>query len=43
MMLIRGRDVAMIFADMRLPGVMDLIDLARLIPQAVERFGPKAD
>src|SRR5262245_7117897 len=28
-MLIRGRDVAMIFADIRLPGVMDGIDLAR--------------
>src|SRR6516162_283222 len=27
-MLIRGRDVAMIFADIRLPGVMDGIDLA---------------
>jgi len=29
MMLIRGRDIAMIFADIRLPGVMDGIDLAR--------------
>src|SRR5262249_52598252 len=28
-MLIRGRDIAMIFADIRLPGVMDGIDLAR--------------
>jgi DNA-binding NtrC family response regulator len=28
-MLIRGREVAMIFADIRLPGVMDGIDLAR--------------
>jgi CheY-like chemotaxis protein len=28
-MLIRGRDVAMIFADIRLPGAMDGIDLAR--------------
>ncbi len=28
-MLIRGRDVAMIFADVRLPGAMDGIDLAR--------------
>ena len=28
-MPIRGRDVAMIFADIRLPGVMDGIDLAR--------------
>jgi CheY-like chemotaxis protein len=28
-MLIRGRDVAMIFSDIRLPGVMDGIDLAR--------------
>jgi DNA-binding NtrC family response regulator len=28
-MLIRGRDVAMIFADIRLRGVMDGIDLAR--------------
>jgi DNA-binding NtrC family response regulator len=28
-MLIRGRDVAMIFADVRLRGVMDGIDLAR--------------
>lgn len=28
-MLIRGRDVALIFADIRLPGVMDGIDLAR--------------
>ncbi|HVI61895.1 MAG TPA: response regulator [Bradyrhizobium sp.] len=28
-MLIRGQDVAMIFADIRLPGVMDGIDLAR--------------
>jgi len=27
-MLIRGRDIAMIFADIRLPGVMDGIDLA---------------
>jgi CheY-like chemotaxis protein len=27
-LLIRGRDVAMIFADIRLPGVMDGIDLA---------------
>ena len=29
MMLIRRRDIAMIFADIRLPGVMDGIDLAR--------------
>ena len=28
-MLIRGRDIAMIFADIRLPGVMDGLDLAR--------------
>src|SRR5262249_12030012 len=28
-MLIHGRDVAMIFADIRLPGAMDGIDLAR--------------
>ena len=28
-MLISGRDVALIFADIRLPGVMDGIDLAR--------------
>jgi CheY-like chemotaxis protein len=28
-MLIRGRDVVMIFADVRLPGVMDGLDLAR--------------
>ena len=28
-MLIRGRDIIMIFADIRLPGVMDGIDLAR--------------
>jgi CheY-like chemotaxis protein len=28
-MLLRGRDVAMIFADIRLSGVMDGIDLAR--------------
>src|SRR2546427_12850338 len=28
-MLIRGRDIAMIFADIRLPGAMDGIDLAR--------------
>jgi CheY-like chemotaxis protein len=28
-MLIRGRDVAMVFADIRLPGAMDGIDLAR--------------
>src|SRR6266481_1633396 len=28
-MLIRGRDVTMIFADIRLPGVMDGVDLAR--------------
>jgi DNA-binding NtrC family response regulator len=28
-MLIGGRDVAMIFADIRLPGVMDGLDLAR--------------
>jgi CheY-like chemotaxis protein len=28
-MLIGGRDVAMIFADIRLPGVMDGVDLAR--------------
>jgi CheY-like chemotaxis protein len=27
-MLIRGRDIAMIFADIKLPGVMDGIDLA---------------
>ena len=27
-MLMRGRDIAMIFADVRLPGVMDGIDLA---------------
>jgi CheY-like chemotaxis protein len=28
-MLLRGKDVAMIFADIRLPGVMDGVDLAR--------------
>jgi DNA-binding NtrC family response regulator len=28
-MLTRGRDVAMIFADIRLPGVMEGVDLAR--------------
>jgi CheY-like chemotaxis protein len=28
-MLLRGRDVALLFADIRLPGVMDGIDLAR--------------
>jgi CheY-like chemotaxis protein len=28
-MLIRGRDVVMIFADVRLPGAMDGLDLAR--------------
>jgi CheY-like chemotaxis protein len=28
-MLLRGQDVAMIFADIRLPGVMDGVDLAR--------------
>jgi CheY-like chemotaxis protein len=28
-MLIRGSDVTMIFADIRLPGVMDGVDLAR--------------
>ena len=28
-MLLRGREVAMIFADVRLRGVMDGIDLAR--------------
>jgi len=28
-MLMRGQDVSMIFADLRLPGVMDGIDLAR--------------
>ena len=28
-MLLRGQDVAMIFADIRLSGVMDGIDLAR--------------
>jgi DNA-binding NtrC family response regulator len=28
-MLIRGRDVAMVFADIRLPGAIDGIDLAR--------------
>jgi DNA-binding NtrC family response regulator len=28
-MLMRGRDVAMIFADVRLPGAMDGFDLAR--------------
>jgi CheY-like chemotaxis protein len=28
-MLLRGQDVSMIFADLRLPGVMDGIDLAR--------------
>jgi CheY-like chemotaxis protein len=28
-MLIRGKDVALIFADVRLPGVMDGVDLAR--------------
>ena len=27
-MLMRGRDIAMIFADVRLPGAMDGIDLA---------------
>jgi DNA-binding NtrC family response regulator len=27
-MLIRGRDVAMVFADVRLPGVMNGVDLA---------------
>src|SRR5262245_19791570 len=27
-MLIRGRDIAMVFADIKLPGVMDGIDLA---------------
>ena len=29
MMLIRGRDIAMIFADIQLAGVMDGLDLAR--------------
>lgn len=29
MMLLRGRDVAMIFADIQLAGVMDGLDLAR--------------
>ena len=28
-MLLRGQDVTMVFADIRLPGVMDGIDLAR--------------
>jgi DNA-binding NtrC family response regulator len=28
-MLMRGRDIALIFADIRLPGVMDGLDLAR--------------
>lgn len=28
-MLLRGRDVAILFADIRLPGVMDGVDLAR--------------
>ena len=28
-MLLRGQDVSMIFADLRLPGVMDGVDLAR--------------
>ena len=28
-MLLRGKDVALLFADIRLPGVMDGIDLAR--------------
>ena len=28
-MLLRGQDVAMVFADIRLPGVMDGVDLAR--------------
>ena len=28
-MLIRGPDVTMVFADIRLPGVMDGVDLAR--------------
>ena len=28
-MLVRGKDVTMIFADIRLPGVMDGVDLAR--------------
>ena len=28
-MLMRGQDVSMIFADLRLPGVMDGVDLAR--------------
>ena len=28
-MLLRGRDIALIFADIRLPGVMDGLDLAR--------------
>ena len=27
-MLIRGRDIAMVFADVRLPGVMNGVDLA---------------
>ena len=35
-MLIRGRDVAMIFADIRLPGVMDGIDLAREVTVPVK-------
>ena len=32
-MLLRGQDVAMIFADIRLPGVMDGVDLAREVKQ----------
>ena len=28
-MLLRGKDVSMVFADIRLPGVMDGVDLAR--------------
>ena len=28
-MLLRGQDVSMVFADLRLPGVMDGVDLAR--------------
>jgi DNA-binding NtrC family response regulator len=37
-MLIRGRDIAMIFADIRLRGVMDGVDLAREVKMRLPRL-----
>src|SRR6478609_2721611 len=48
-MLMRGRDIAMIFADVRLPGTMDGIDLAwevrlrwPLLPMVLTSGHPRA-